>query len=209
MPVPCICQNPSCEKLFFDSPSTIAAGGGKYCSRKCWREKPCESLADRFWAKVQRCTHEPWCIYCCWPWQASLRHGGYGQMTMRINGKQVLLRSNRVVWELFQKRPLPEELWALHHCDFPPCCNPAHIYIGTPAQNSQDAVKRGRFIGRYHGEPTKGGEHHNAKLEDADVILMRTLYAQGASLKSLAQQFGVKSPNVHSIVHGKTWKHLL
>lgn len=31
-----------------------------------------------------------------------------------------------------------------HSCDNPPCCNPAHLLVGTAAQNAQDMAERGR-----------------------------------------------------------------
>jgi hypothetical protein len=36
---------------------------------------------------------------------------------------------------------------ALHHCDNPPCFNPAHIYVGSQGANVADMVKRGRAAG--------------------------------------------------------------
>lgn len=32
-----------------------------------------------------------------------------------------------------------------HTCDNPPCCNPAHLYVGTRKQNVADAVERRRL----------------------------------------------------------------
>jgi hypothetical protein len=43
---------------------------------------------------------------------------------------------------------LPDGLHVLHHCDNPPCVNPAHLRLGTPKDNAEDATKRGRRRGR-------------------------------------------------------------
>jgi hypothetical protein len=92
------------------------------------------TLAERFWAKVdQRGPDE------CWPWLASTNQQGYGQIN--IDGRPHL--SSRVALELTQG-PLAPGLSACHHCDNPPCCNPAHLYAGTKADNMNDYLERGR-----------------------------------------------------------------
>lgn len=34
--------------------------------------------------------------------------------------------------------PIPPALLVLHRCDHAPCCNPAHLYLGTAADNARD-----------------------------------------------------------------------
>lgn len=35
--------------------------------------------------------------------------------------------------------------WVLHKCDVPNCCNPEHLYLGSPQQNSRDMAERARM----------------------------------------------------------------
>ena len=53
------------------------------------------------------------------------------------------------------------------------------------------------------------GEHHkNAKLTEVQVREIRALSAAGLSYGKIASHYHVTSGNIHSIVHGKTWKHV-
>lgn len=93
-----------------------------------------KTIAERFWEKVDvRGPDE------CWPWMAGLRQG-YGRFTI-THGKGV--QAHRVAYEL-TKGPIPPGLDVLHDCDFPPCCNPSHLWPGTNLDNVRDSVAKGR-----------------------------------------------------------------
>jgi hypothetical protein len=49
----------------------------------------------------------------------------------------------RKMW-LKHKGAIPKGLWVLHHCDNNRCVNLDHLYLGTPKDNLQDAIIRGR-----------------------------------------------------------------
>lgn len=75
----------------------------------------------------------------CWEWDGARIGAGYGAVT--IDRKQhkvsrLLLGLPRAIG---RKGP-----WALHRCDNPPCCNPDHLYVGTPTDNNRDTIRRGR-----------------------------------------------------------------
>lgn len=74
----------------------------------------------------------------CWLWTASTAKG-YGQI--RIGGKST--STHRAAYEAF-KGPIPTGLHVCHRCDTPICINPDHLFLGTPRDNAQDKVAKGR-----------------------------------------------------------------
>jgi hypothetical protein len=81
----------------------------------------------------------------CWHWGGTKNNKGYGVIGFSENKKSRPQFVHRVVAKIAYG-PIPAGMIVCHHCDVRRCCNPAHLYIGTHADNSRDAVQRGRLV---------------------------------------------------------------
>ncbi len=60
---------------------------------------------------------------------------------MQINGRRLI--ASRAAWEMVNG-PIPTGMFACHHCDNPPCVRPDHLFLGTPKDNTEDMLRKGR-----------------------------------------------------------------
>lgn len=86
---------------------------------------------EAFWSQVEKTSG-------CWWWRG-WRGSRYG--SARVGGRQV--RAHRAAWQ-FARGPIPPGLFVCHHCDHPPCVNPAHLFVGTAMDNVRDMETKGR-----------------------------------------------------------------
>jgi ribosome-binding protein aMBF1 (putative translation factor) len=98
---------------------------------------------------------------------------------------------------------LNSQLCVCHHCDNPPCVNPAHLFIGTHADNVHDRIKKGR------SNWPKAENHCCAKLSNADVLVIRQLILDGISQAEIAHRFGVDPSAISNINRGKNWRSIV
>lgn len=125
----------------------------------------------------------------CWEWQGASTPKGYGKLRVGY----ALHYTHRIALALDGREPAG--LIARHKCDNPRCCNPAHLILGSVADNSADMMGRGRSM--------RGEKNHFSKLR---WIQVRAIRESSGSNVSIARKFGVAESTIRAILSYKTWR---
>jgi hypothetical protein len=148
------CDNPPCvrpDHLFLGTPQDNIADKARKgrAAKRDWIARPAPPpkpmptkiiiaptarLAERFWGKVERTD-------TCWLWRGTRTPNGYGQLRVGPPWRYAL--AHRVAYVLHHG-PLPPGQVVAHTCDVRHCVNPAHLWLGTQADNLQDMARKGR-----------------------------------------------------------------
>lgn len=81
----------------------------------------------------------------CWVWPGYKNARGYGRFTfITQDGSRFSFATHRLSYELFVG-PIEPGLFACHRCDNPPCCQPNDLFPGTPLDNVNDMLRKGRW----------------------------------------------------------------
>jgi DNA-binding CsgD family transcriptional regulator len=136
---------------------------------------------DRFWAHVARGGANE-----CWEWSGKRTAQGYGRFNYGAGG--MWRAASRVTLELTIGRTLARGEFACHHCDNPPCCNPQHLYAGSPADNVRDKQARGRMTPRT-----------SIKLSDSQIAAIR---ADSRTQAEIAAEYGVSRSYISMLKSG-------
>lgn len=147
---------------------------------------------ERFWSKVEKTDG-------CWNWRgARLRRPHDGSLSygvFNLDGRSQ--PAHRVAWQLLNG-PIPEGKWLLHDCDNQGCVRPDHLYVGTHADNTRDAVMRRRM--------ESGEDRWNHRLRPVDVVAIRAMAAAGIATETIGPLFGVSGRTARNVVARKAWQ---
>jgi hypothetical protein len=143
----------------------------------------------RFWRQVRK-------TRSCWLWTGKIENNGYGRF--QVGGKgSPSVGVHRYSCELHHG-PIPAGMVVMHSCDRRECVNPAHLSTGTPRENTQDMVRKGR--------DTLIGERNSfAKLTDEAV---REIRLTKPGTRGLTKKYGVSKETIAKVRKGLSWRHV-
>jgi len=160
----------------------------------------------RFWMNV-RCQDSG-----CWEWSKCRHPEGYGEFWA---GRR--FRTHRYSWQM-HFGDIPDGMFVCHHCDNPPCVNPAHLFLGTHQDNMRDMIAKGRrnkaakprrrVIQSRSERSYVGQENPNGRLTEEAARQIISRLAKGELHTAIAADFPISHWAVAKIAQGRSWAHL-
>ena len=147
-------------------------------------------IAQKFWSRVDKTGD-------CWVWTGEKNNKGYGRVSVgRMNRRRFL--AHRLSLEL-NGSTLAKTDCVIHSCDNPACVNPAHLSVGSQADNLADMRSKKRHnIGERNGLATTSIEQ---------VRMIRSLIGVIGPTE-IAERCGVSRSVVQHIKSGKRWSQV-
>lgn len=152
------------------------------------------SLEERFWRFVDKKSDDE-----CWNWTGQ-KIKEYGRISLGSKSKGSD-GAHRISWKIHNNQDVPKGMFVMHSCDNPSCVNPKHLSIGTPKDNSDDMIAKGR---KKIVIPL--GENNGKSIINAEIV--RFIRGSDLSHAELARQLNISNGCVRSVRSKRTWKHI-
>ncbi len=200
-----------------------------FSSRKEWLNSRMENYRNKTSKPCIYCFESCWGnrIYCsnkctvldsiekkdnaCWEWTKGKNPAGYGvfknldDRSQKPGNKMRLILAHRASY-ILHKGEIPEGKLVCHSCDNRSCCNPDHLWLGSPKDNARDALKKGRLNTQgLTYQLKKGCKSPSSKLEP-HILEIRQRILNNERIAEIAESYHVTPQAIYSIKHGKTWK---
>jgi len=178
---------------------TVARHGAGLTSNRAMKL----ALENRFWSKVDKSGGEN----SCWDWTGLINANGYGRF--KAFGKKHT--ASRFSYFLTHGE-VPKHLLVCHSCDNRKCVNPAHLWLGTNMDNTQDAIKKGRRplpkpkIKPEGWLPLGDKSRHNYKLTRQEVL---DIFSSKESCSELCKKYNLHHSQIYRIKNKQLWKNIL
>lgn len=124
----------------------------------------------------------------CHEWMGAKIWSGYGRVT--IDYKQYL--AHRISW-MVNFGEIEKGMFVCHTCDNRCCVNPDHLFLGTQAENMQDASQKGRNRTKPRPQLTK-----EAAESIREEYPSKTIFA-------LADEYGVTPVTISHVINNRTF----
>lgn len=162
----------------------------KMCNKLCYKKYALSFCSDicRFMNYVDSSSD-------CWIWKGAKNRRSYGKFSLTSK----LVPAHRASYILF-KGEIPEDKLVCHSCDNPSCVKPAHLWIGTFQDNSDDMVNKQRSL--------FGEKHIKAKLTLEGINKIRQLNSEGMTQRKIASLFEISPGHVNNIIMKRVWTHI-
>lgn len=133
----------------------------------------------------------------CIEWTATRNNQGYGliHFAMKLgDGWKSSIPAHRAHYMAHHNIILERNQLVCHSCDNPSCVNIRHLFLGSPRDNAQDKLAKGRNAKNYK-------LHTRQRIHSDDTI--RAIKAATGQLREVSAQYGVSVSYVSRLRNNK------